>query len=1168
MDPRTAFENLRRRVEGLRFGQTVIGAMALVFEAGAIALVALAILVAAEAALRPAAWLRTAIVLAVAIAALAVVVARALRFARALPSSARVARRFERARPEVDEGAVVSALSLWPKREDPNRGYSRALIDAHLAETAERSGGRAPGVLEARPLRAALIAFAAIAGLVFTGRALAPDAAGEAFARLTEGEAARTPAVRVTPGDVRVVAGANIVIRAEITPPPGFSPSLAIDHGGYDGPAAMFRRASSKTIVIGSVNGQRGVYEMTLESVDEEFQYQIIVGEWESPVYRVTVDRAPLLLTIEKRYRYPAYSGLAEQTVEEGDGHVKALLGTEVALTVKSGGPISRGELRFNAGATTPLRLGARAGANADASTGAGGDGATSANAGADAGAGDNTATATLVVRGPDRYQIALADADGNLAEASPVFDVVPIADEAPIVTLLSPASDTTLSRDMVLDVRIGALDDFGISKIALVYSTGEGEERVAVYDAAGRKNEVESSFPWDVSDVDLSPGEVLSFYAEAWDNDAVSGPKRGVSRTITARFPTLAEIYQQVNKEEEGQAKTLDEAFHESVGLKEKVEAMTRDLKRQRDEEVSWQKKEEIEQVLQRQEEVAEELAQVAEALDQTMSKLEKNELTDSDVLEKLSEIRRLMSEVATDEMRAAMDKMRKAMEALDPKEIAEAAKNLKMSQEEFLKRLDRTIEMLKDVQRERKVDEMVKSMEDLLEKQESLRDATKDATEDQMNAMAPEQEAARKELDDAVEKMEQLAQEMKEKEAAAAEAMEKTAEELRQEQTPQTMSSASQSMSKGAKPSAQESQKKSSSDLAKALKGLESAQQQMNARRDDAVRKAIEKGIRDLIYLSKSEEGLVGRSGEGSRADAAPIGEAAQPAQGGRAELARRQVELKQGIERVTNEIEAASKKTMHIGRSVPAILRDAGKSAAEAAQSFSAGQTRMGAVLGDRTMVTMNAGLVKLLEAQKNFESSCKNGQAGGGECQNPGLNKAAEGQKSVNQGSQSMSEQRGAGGQRLTMPQRDRLTQMAAQQEAVRRGLEEFAQSLGNQENILGRLDKIAEEMKQSERDLREERPEDASRRGEKILQRLLDADKSFQRRGFKKERTSETARTGARAPSPSALSDLLEKANPKERDDILRTMSVRFPEEYEALIRAYFEALEKDGAGAR
>ena len=96
-------------------------------------------------------------------------------------------------------------------------------------------------------------------------------------------------------------------------------------------------------------------------------------------------------------------------------------------------------------------------------------------------------------------------------------------------------------------------------------------------------------------------------------------------------------------------------------------------------------------------------------------------------------------------------------------------------------------------------------------------------------------------------------------------------------------------------------------------------------------------------------------------------------------------------------------------------------------------------------------------------------------------------------------------------------------------------------------------------------LEERQPAEAAKRGEKIMQRLLDADRALRRQGFKKERTSETAKSGEAAPSPSAVSDMLQKADTKVREDILRSLSVRYPGEYEALIRAYFEALEKDGA---
>ena len=283
-----------------------------------------------------------------------------------------------------------------------------------------------------------------------------------------------------------------------------------------------------------------------------------------------------------------------------------------------------------------------------------------------------------------------------------------------------------------------------------------------------------------------------------------------------------------------------------------------------------------------------------------------------------------------------------------------------------------------------------------------------------------------------------------------------------------------------------------------------------------------------------------------------------------GGVADLARRQGELERGLSRVADDLEKATKRTLSIGPTVPQILREAGQCANESAKNLSEGQARMGGLLGDRAMVTMNAGLVKLLEAQKNFQSACQNPGQNAGSCQNPGLDQLSQGQQAVNQGARSLG---GAlGGERLTMSDRERLAQLAAQQQEIRKGLEEFSKSMGETPNVLGRLDNIAQEMKEAEKELGEQRPQDAAKRGERIVQRLLDADKSFQKRGFKKERQSERARTGEAAPSPAALSEILEKADPKEREDILRTMSIRFPEEYEALIRAYFEAIEKDGAG--
>ena len=1125
MDPRAAFEKLRGRVARLKLGQIAVVAGAFLFEAVAIALGALALLVMLQIFVSPPPMVQVGLVLVVGLAAIVFAAARALQARRALPSDLAIASRFEQARPELEEAAVRNALSLWGKRDAERHGYSKSLIDAHVTETAEHAEGRASGVVQKRGLLMAAAALAAVLALVTAGRVAAPSAVSKALAQLSSGGA--VPTIVVTPGDVTVAHGSDLVIRAHIDPAPGRAPHIALLSGGEE------------VVEMHEVADTTGVFEKVVENVTREFQYSVRGrdSDWRSPIFRVAVTRAPLLLSFEKRYAFPAYSGLAERVVEEGDGHVKALRGTEVTLSVKCGGPMSRGILRFNSGKLVPLEV---VPAGSAAGTGGSDDAAVA------------IARATITIGNPDRYQVSLWDTQGNPAENSPIFDIEPIADESPVVTLISPASDTTMSSGLILDVAAGAIDDFGISKMALVFSKGEEQVRVPMFSGRGSVT-LEKALAWDLSEIELLPGEVLSYYVEAWDNDAVLGPKRGQSRTLSIRFPTLAEIYDEVRDEESGQTETLTEAFESSMDLKERVESMVRDLKREKDATTSWQKKEELESILEEQEEIAQELGQVAEELDQTMEKLERNNLVNPEVLEKMAEIRRLVEEVATDEMKAAMQKLREAMQKLDPKEIADAAKKLSMTQEEFLKKLDRTIEMLKAAQNERRLEEMAKSLEKLAEKQEDLREATEEASSDEMKGMTPEQQALQQETEQAVEKMEELAKEMEKSEPDAAEAIEQAAEQLKSEKTPQEMSDAAKSMSGGKKSPATESQKKASESLSKAAEGMQSALSQMSSRNQEEIRAAIEKGIRDLLYLSKSEESLVERAEKTSDRQ-----KSTSP------ELARRQSELKRGIESVAVELEAATKMTMHIGPSVPELLRRASSTAAESEAALAQGNIRVGELLGNRTMVGVNEGLVKLLEAQKNFSSSCNNPSASqGGACQNPGLNGLSQSQGQVNEGAQSLGQSMGQG-QRLTQSDEQKLAQLAAEQQAIRQGLEEFAGQMNESQGVLGRLDKIGDEMEKMERELEERQPGEASKRGEKIMQRLLDADRALRRQGFKKERASESAHSGEDAPSPSAVSDILQKADTKVREDILRTLSVRYPGEYEALIRAYFEALEKDG----
>ena len=115
-------------------------------------------------------------------------------------------------------------------------------------------------------------------------------------------------------------------------------------------------------------------------------------------------------------------------------------------------------------------------------------------------------------------------------------------------------------------------------------------------------------------------------------------------------------------------------------------------------------------------------------------------------------------------------------------------------------------------------------------------------------------------------------------------------------------------------------------------------------------------------------------------------------------------------------------------------------------------------------------------------------------------------------------------------------------------------------------LLGRLDRTGEEMKQVEAALRQGRfGDEVEQRQQHILSRLLDAQRSVNRRDFDPQRESrpgEDVRRGSPAPLPG---ELLRESD-RLRLDLLKAQADRYPAQYRAFVEAYLRAL--NGGGAR
>ncbi len=101
-----------------------------------------------------------------------------------------------------------------------------------------------------------------------------------------------------------------------------------------------------------------------------------------------------------------------------------------------------------------------------------------------------------------------------------------------------------------------------------------------------------------------------------------------------------------------------------------------------------------------------------------------------------------------------------------------------------------------------------------------------------------------------------------------------------------------------------------------------------------------------------------------------------------------------------------------------------------------------------------------------------------------------------------------------------------------------------------------MKKVAEEMR------RKNVSRQTIERQQRILSRLLDAQKSIHQRDFSKRRKAETAKTYIGL-DPGQLPQNLGSPQLKIHQDLLRALKENYNRDYKLLIQKYFEALTKE-----
>jgi len=1013
------------------------------------------------------------------------------------------------------QSRLIAALELHEKAAQNRENYSIELIE----RTIEEAGGiigeiDTRAVIDYRPARKALLQLGIIAVVAIACFLISPGLIYDAFLLYSQPLAniEKPPEFKLTlePSDGEFYRNMDLPIRAKIE---GKSPHRVDLHYKFeDGAWASESMARPESIA-------QAAFTYTFKKVKRSLELYAKSGGVQSNKVHLDIVDPPRLTDINLTFDYPNYASLPGARGIPNDGNVTALKGTKVHIEAKANKPLSKAFQLYSDSSSIPLST-------------------------------DNDyVTGEFTVKDNIRYTIGLVDKSSRINPEPIWYDIQAVEDYPPGINIRFPNADVDLEEHITLPLEMAISDDYGFSRLNLVYwivSEGQQTEPIKQALRIPDKTALEQAvaYTWNMQSLNPLPGDMIYYYCEVSDNDIISGPKWSKSKTFSARLPSLDEILADVQGSQEQQMETLDEALKEQKELQKKIDEVSREMQKATN--VDWEKQQETKQLLEKQESLAKELEKLSEEMQKNLDKLEENSLISEQLAEKMQEVQRLMEEVAPPELKEAMQKLQEAIQNMDPNELKKALEQFQMTSEQMLENLDRALSLLQKLAVEQKMDMLVQLAEKIAQDQENINkevDSAQDSSSLAKNIQP--QKNTSNEYGILKEQFQQL-QEMDQEAQMIPDAEEQQAEEqVNDPQVPEQFQQMQEGMKKNSSGSCKNQGKKLGRKLQDMADALKAARKAMQDRQKMDIAHKMQKAAEDLLYLSNRQENLLdstrayGKTGDGLR------------------KMASNQLNIAGASSRVADLLSELSKESVFINI---ALMRLMGLTLSDMNEAIGHLDKRFaqGAIQSEQSaMSNLNKTVYFLLQARDNAMSSSS---GSGMQEMMQQMQQMSQMQSGINDQTAMMMPKPGMP---MSMGQQQALRQLAGQQEALRKQLEQLNDEFGKRGEMLGRLDQLGEEMKKVVEDLQRSNvnPETIKRQ-ENILSRMLDTQKSVNRREYSKQRQSEEGIDVVRR-SPALPEDFTgEQAWLSEM--VKKALGEEYPRQYEKLIRAYFKSFQNQG----
>ncbi len=1002
---------------------------------------------------------------------------------------------------------------------------SEVLRDAAIGQNLEVlqkiDEGDGPGVrerintwLKKRPsavLFRRIALFAALAlGINLIYAAVNNDTAYRSLAFFSEFEKPNPFTFTVSPGDTSVEQGGRFYVKVDFEGDTPESVSMALRTGVEE----RFRAIPLEETTPGR-------FVSSPKEMFQDSEYQIRMDEFTTENYKIGVSQTPRFQELVARVTPPSYTGIEPSRYTYPFSRIELPEGSTVKLEAKANKALDEAEIEFADGSTMSLEL-------ADDSL--------------------HKYESEITVSDPDTLRFLLQDEEGLKNRNRYGFNFRVIRDQHPTVRITRPEAVVQKLNPQELDLRVEARDDYGISSMTLHYEIRQrfspevktGNIRISGQAPASAN----VNYSWDLTGLGLQSADELVYWVEVYDNDEVNGFKSARSDQHVLRAASLAEHLLQQEEQEDTMEQRLDELSRQQEDSRRELEQLRESIINNPDD--TWEQERRSEEMMEQQERLSEEVQEMIQEFEQMRQEMDQDDVISEETRRMYEELQQLMEEIDDPEILEMMKKLQESIRDMDQDQIREAMENLEFNERSYQERLERTVELFKQLRMNAEMDRMSALLDELAKQEERIMEM-----EDDPEAQAEQQQEIQEEIDKLKEKMEQLPDKSPQRRQQMVEQMmqefspglDDVQEQIQENIDELQSGSPDQNQSR----QQQEQIRDQLQQMSQQMSEMRSSMQQEQINVNIAALKSI---FRNMLTLSEAQE------------DQNKETLVLEPNSPAFVQQARSQRNISSNFSHVVDSLfqvareipqftNASLKYRLEVertlGQSVD-YLRERRKNQATTAERLALG--------GLNQLSGMIADLIDQLD-QDNGDG---NGDGMSADQMMQQMDETGEMQQQLNQQIQDFIND--VAGDRLTQDHIERLDQMARQQNEIREQLQEMQRrgALKPGDRLLSEMERISEEMEDTINDLRGGQTDEILvERQQNILSRMLETREAFDQRGESEERRGETAEEFERQEVPEMTLQELEREIRNRLQDPDQT---RFSEDYQQLIRLYFEILQE------